>query len=121
MISGYYHVVDRNMIQNSQQLTNITAASMSNFSFGQLKLTINIDRDVMSAEIPRQENPFVSQTFGGHSKLKFEDVEDDAVELVSEHLISTLKPEESKFISQTIDRIQATISQDEETLRSAHA
>ena len=94
---------------------------MNNLSFGQLKLTINVDRELMHAEVPREDNPFVSQTFGGNSKLKFEDVEDDAEELVSGHLMSTLKPEESKFISQTIDRIQATISQDEDTLRSAHA
>jgi len=78
---------------------------MNNLSFGQLKLTINVDRELMHSEVPREENPFVSQTFGGNSKLKFEDVEDDAEELVSGHLMSTLKPEESKFISQTIDRI----------------
>ena len=74
----------------------------------------------MHAEIPREDNPFISQTFGGNSRLKFEDVEDDAEESTG-HLVSTLKPEESKFISQTIDRIQANISQDEDTLRSAHA
>ena len=34
MISGYYHIVDRSMIQNSQQLTNISTTSMGNLSFG---------------------------------------------------------------------------------------
>ncbi|MFM7854514.1 MAG: hypothetical protein ACKO96_21965, partial [Flammeovirgaceae bacterium] len=49
-----------------------TNASMSNLSFGQLKLTINVDRELMHAEIPREENPFVFQTlaFGYHRKFE---------------------------------------------------
>ena len=33
---------------------------MNNLSFGQLKLTINVDRELIHAEFPREENPFVS-------------------------------------------------------------
>lgn len=130
MISGYYHIVDRHMIQNSQQLTNISTTSMGNLSFGQLKLTISVDRELMHSQQARNqikatfdEPLFASQTFGGQNKLNFEDEEAELEEFESNSSVlkSTLKPAESKFISQTIERIQANMQYDEESLRSAHA
>ena len=66
---------------------------------------------------------FASQTFGGKQKLNFEDEEEEVEEFesYSSVLKSTLKPAESKFISQTIERIQANLQYDEDSLRSAHA
>jgi len=66
---------------------------------------------------------FASQTFGGKQKLNFEDEEEEVEEFesYSSVLKSTLRPAESKFISQTIERIQANLQYDEDSLRSAHA
>jgi hypothetical protein len=44
MISGYYHVVDKNVVQNSMQLTSIDSSAMGHLSNGQLKVTITTDR-----------------------------------------------------------------------------
>jgi hypothetical protein len=34
MISGYYHIVDKNVIQNSMQLTSIDSTALGHLSHG---------------------------------------------------------------------------------------
>ena len=90
MISGYYHVVDRNVIRNSMQMTSIDSTAMGNLSQGQLKVTIMPSRDLKT-----QKNPFQhSETFGPGDSPDF-----GVSQSVSQTLPSSLPPPENALIS----------------------
>jgi hypothetical protein len=46
MISGYYHIVDPNVIRNSLQLTSVDTTALGHLTQGQLKITITTDKSL---------------------------------------------------------------------------
>lgn len=61
MISGYYHIVARDAIQSNVQLSKMNSADLNRLSFGQLKVTLMMDKDLMhikpQAEFEQSSSP----------------------------------------------------------------
>jgi hypothetical protein len=85
MISGYYHLVDRQTIQSNIQLSQFNSADINKLSNGQLKLTLTVDKSLSHL---RQSQEFTEaiqmskqiqsmETFGGKKSLEFGTLKDD--------------------------------------------
>jgi len=78
MISGYYHVVDPNVIRNSMQLTSVDSVALGHLTQGQIKVTITTDKSLTEMGSTRGGAPrdmFGStkneHTFGARDSVDF--------------------------------------------------
>lgn len=79
MISGYYHLVDRQTISSNIQLSQVNSTDINKLSRGQLKITLTIDKTLThlrdsshnNVTTAFEETKQAGQTFGGKKSLVF--------------------------------------------------
>lgn len=72
MVSGYYHIVSRDAMKSNMQLSSMNSTDLNKLSFGQLKVTLLMDRELIhlrpEPEVEfKQSSPQKQATFGGQT------------------------------------------------------